>query len=129
MTALFTLFSGKVLMQVFKMIFVSILAMMALEAQAAPFVVSDPTTQSVTHCVLLLNSKPAVDSPLEVTTGGKRCKVDVSTAAIGVNSLRLRFASIDPIWGRVESADSTPFTFTRPGSENLSVPDGLGLTP
>ena len=81
---------------------------------AAPFLVSDPTIQTVTHCGIYMDDKPVVDVPVEVVTAGDRCKYDLSTLTEGSHTVTATFVNQDPVWGRVESASSAPFVFVRP---------------
>lgn len=94
-------------------------------AEAAPFIVSDDTTQTVTHCGYYLDSAPKIDVPV---TDTKACKVDLSSVTVGVHTVKLTYVLIVPGWGRSESAPSSPFTFTRP-SPTISVsPGSLAIT-
>jgi hypothetical protein len=94
---------------------------------AAPFVVSDPSSQAVTHCAYVVDSNAPVDSVVESVTGGKRCKIDLASSTVGVHTLKAKFVNVDPVWGRVESAFTPNFTYTKPGL--LIGPDGLVITP
>ena len=97
-------------------------------AVAAPFVVSDPTLQGVTHCGSVLDGGVKVDSIVAVSPLGKSCKIDIGTAGVGTHSIAASFVNIDPIYGRVESAMSVPFVFVVP-SGTINAPGALKLVP
>jgi len=97
-------------------------------AVAAPFVVSDPTLQGVTHCGSVLDGGTKVDSLVAVSPLGKSCKIDVGSAATGNHSITASFINIDPTYGRVESAMSAPLDFTVPG-KSLNGTGALRLVP
>lgn len=105
------------------------LLLVAVSAQSAPFVVSDSTMQTVTHCGLLLDSAAKLDVPVVTVTDGKICKFDLSAVTAGVHSIKATFVNIDPVWGRSESVASVPFTFTRPASTMGESPAGLVIIP
>jgi len=94
---------------------------------AAPFVVSDPSTQTVTHCAYVIDANAQVDSVVETVPEGKRCKIDIGSSLAGVHTLKAKFVNIDPVWGRVESVFSPNFTYTKPGL--LTAPGGLEIIP
>ncbi len=94
-------------------------------AHSAPFVVSDPTTQTVTHCGIVINSDTKIDSPVETVTGGKRCKYDLTGYAPGALSIKATFINVDPVWGRQESVFSVPLVLQKPTSP--VPPAGLQL--
>ena len=94
---------------------------------SAPFIVSDPSTQAVTHCAYVIDANAQVDVAVEAVTGGKRCKIDIGSSLSGVHTLKAKFVNVDPVWGRSESVFSPNFTYTKPGP--LTIPDGLGIIP
>lgn len=96
---------------------------------ATPFLVSDPTTQTVTHCGYLLDSATKVDIPVVSVTGGKICKIDLQPVSTGTHSIKLTFVNIDPVWGRSESVETSPFSLTRPSSTVTNTPAGLAIIP
>jgi len=95
---------------------------------AAPFVVSDPTLQGVTHCGSVLDGGVKVDSIVAVSPLGKSCKIDIGTVGVGNHSIAASFVNIDPTYGRVESAMSVPLDFTVP-SKTLNAPVVLKIAP
>ena len=105
-----------------------LLALSAGVVYAAPFVVSDPTLQGVTHCGSVLDGGTKVDSLVAVSPLGKSCKIDIGTVGVGNHSIAASFVNIDPIYGRVESAMSAPFDFTVP-SKTLNAPGVLKIAP
>ncbi len=94
-----------------------------LTVNAAPFVVSDPTTQAVTHCGMTIDTAAKVDSPVETVTGGKRCKYDLALISAGAHTIKATYVNIDSTWGRSESVASVPLNVTRPGP--VTAPAGL----
>ena len=96
---------------------------------SAPFVVSDWTLQDVTHCGQLFDTTPSIDVPVEVDlTLGKRCKLDLAGLPAGTHTIKATFVRAnDPVWGRLESVPSVPFTLVKPGTPTL--PGGLHLIP
>ena len=97
---------------------------LAVSVRAAPFVVSDPSVQTVTHCGVMIDATAKVDSPVESVTGGKRCKYDVGGISTGTHTIKATFVNIDPVWGRSESVFSVPLSVTRPGAP-VVAPAGL----
>jgi len=110
-----------------KKILFLILIVGAISANAAPFVVSDPTAQTVTHCGVKIDSLTAVDSPVASDTTGKYCKYDLSGLAAGTHIIKATYVNIDPTWGRIESIFSSPLSLTKP--EVQIAPSGLVLKP
>jgi len=109
----------------------SVLCLLALSVgvvYAAPFVVSDPTLQGVTHCGSVLDGGVKVDSVVAVSPLGKSCKIDVGSAATGNHSITASFVNIDPVYGRQESVQSAPLDFTVP-SKSLNGTGVLRLVP
>ena len=103
--------------------------LLSVNALAAPFVVSDPTTQIVTHCGLYLDAASPVDVPVVKTATGANCKFDINSVSTGVHTVKATFINIDPTWGRSESVTSAPFTFIRPASTMANSPTGLAISP
>lgn len=103
------------------------LLLLPVLAQSAPFIISDPSAQTVTHCAYIVDSNAQVDSTIETVAGGKRCKIDIGASLAGVHTIKAKFVNIDPVWGRVESAFTPNFTYIKPGP--LTTPDGLVITP
>ena len=97
-------------------------------AIAAPFVVSDPTLQGVTHCGSVLDGGVKVDSVVAVSPLGKSCKIDIGSVGGGNHSITASFVNIDPVYGRQESVQSAPLDFTVPG-KSLNAPSVLRLVP
>jgi hypothetical protein len=103
-----------------------LLTLVAAHATAAPFVISDAYTSglSPTHCGLLLDAQAKVDVPVALDAQGRPyCKFDLAPVATGAHRIRATAVIIDPVWGRLESAESLPFDFSRPGAPG--VPSGL----
>lgn len=89
------------------------LAAIAVPTFAAPFVVGDLADQSTTHCAIEING--GAWGPDVPTSGTPRqCKFDVASVSVGTNTVRAKAIKIDAGWGRLESAPSAPFVFTRP---------------
>ena len=95
---------------------------------AAPFVVSDPTLQGVTHCGSVLDGGVKVDSLVSVSPLGKSCKIDVGAVGAGNHSITASFVNIDPVYGRQESVQSAPLDFTVP-AKGLNGTGVLRLVP
>ena len=97
-------------------------------AVAAPFVVSDPTLQGVTHCGYVLDGGVKVDSLVAVSPLGKSCKIDIGTVGVGNHTITASFVNIDPTYGRQESVQSAPLDFTVP-AKGLNGTGVLRLVP
>ena len=111
-----------------KRILIAVLVCLNFGANAAPFVTSDPTTQTVTHCGALIDSAAKVDSVVDIVTPTSfRCKIDIGTVSVGTHTIKATFVNIDPVWGRSESVNSLPLDFVRPGNTVTSPPSGLGI--
>lgn len=96
------------------------------EAGAAPFIVSDPSPDTaVTLCPYSIDGAAFVDS---ATDSARACKIDMVSVAAGPHTIRARFAKVDPVWGRLDSVDSPPFSFTRPVNPG-TAPGILRLSP
>jgi hypothetical protein len=94
-------------------------------ASAAPFVESDPTTQTVSHCGVVIDTAAKYD----VAVVASACKIDISGVTVGTHTIKATFVRIDPIWGRSESVFSLPLTFTRPAAVMPTAPVGLVIIP
>lgn len=95
---------------------------------ASPFVVSDATTQKVTHCGVMLDSGAKVDVPVVSDSPTTAiCKYDIGGVSVGPHTIKTTFINIDPIWGRSESVYSTPLDFVRPGDTVSQPPAGLNI--
>jgi hypothetical protein len=103
--------------------------LLPITANAAPFVVSDMSPQLANKCGIVLDTSSKVESDTETVTGGKRCKYDISGVLVGQHTIKASYISIDPVWGRAESAYSAPLVFTRPVAATPVAPTGLVLTP
>lgn len=98
-------------------------------AMATPFVVSDPTTQKVTHCGIQLDSGAKVEVPVtSVSTTSAICKYDVGGVTIGTHNIKATFINVDPVWGRSESVFSVPLDFVRPNNTIATPPTGLDIS-
>lgn len=95
---------------------------------AAPFVISDAYTAGVkpTHCGLLLNSAAKVDVPVALDAAGNPyCRFDIGTVGTGAHVVKATAVLLDAVWGRLESAESLPLSFSRPAAPG--VPSSLKL--
>jgi hypothetical protein len=106
---------------------ITLLLLPVCAAIAAPFVISDETAQTVTHCGLFLDAAAKVDTPVASNTTGKYCKFDLAGLSTGAHTIKATFVNIDPVWGRLESVQSVPLSLTKPEIQN--APSGLGLIP
>ena len=97
------------------------------ELRAAPNVMSDPTTQTVTHCGYMLDAQPKVDVPVATDAAGKFCKMDIANMPAGNHTIRATYVNIDPLWGRQESVPSLPLAVTKPSAP--LAPLGLSVSP
>jgi len=98
-----------------------------LSAFAAPFVVTDPVAPGVTHCGVLFDSQPK--QVIQVTNEGGQniCKFDLAGISAGPHQVRMTAQINDPIWGSLESAESAPLDFVKPGVP--AAPTGMQLAP
>ena len=113
-----------------KHILLFILFAMAATVSAAPFVVTDPTTETtVTHCAWYLDSQPRqlVAAPKD-SSGNPYCKIDMSGTAKGSHTIAAAFVIQDTIWGEQEGPKSVPLAFERPGAPS-TAPSMLILVP
>jgi hypothetical protein len=90
--------------------------------------VADLPTQTTTHCTFQVDGAAwGADVP-SVTVGGVRvCALDVTGIAAGAHSILVKAVVVDPLWGRLESAPSSPLAFTRPQAP--AAPAGIRLVP
>lgn len=102
-----------------------LLALIATPSFAAPFAAADPPA-GATHCVFTIDSLTPVVVTVPVSPPFT-CKTDVGAVAVGPHTVKVRARQVDPVWGTIESADTAPLAFTKPGP--LAVPTGLTLTP
>ncbi len=110
----------------FKLI-IAFLLVFPLQLLAAPFLTTDPTTQAVTHCGIVMGTSAKVVVPVFSDATGKYCKFDIATIAVGSHTAKASFINQDPVWGTLESAFSAPFTFVRPAIPAVA-PTGLGVS-
>ena len=111
-----------------KLISVCLLMIASFTVSSAPFVVSDPTLQGVTHCGSVLDGGVKLDSLVAVSPLGKSCKIDIGAVSVGKHSIAASFVNVDPVYGRSESVMTPPFVFVVP--ENiLTAPDLLRIVP
>jgi len=108
------------------------LTLISLNSYAGPFLVSDPLptlTPPITHCGVYLDTAAKVVVPVALTapTGPSICRYDLSGIASGNHTVNVTAIRIDPIWGTVESGNSSPLAFVRPGIP--PAPSGLTLSP
>ena len=104
-----------------------LLALLPLNVMAAPFFVADLPDQTTTHCQFQLNGGAwSLDMPVIGTL--RICFVDANALNVqpGPNTLLARAVKVDAGWGRLESAPSAPFSFTRPAAP--STPSTPRLT-
>jgi hypothetical protein len=111
-----------------KVLLAALLLLVPTLVLATPFVTSDPTTQIVTHCGVLLDSGAKVDIPVTtVNVTSAICKYDIGTVSVGPHTIKVTFVNIDPVWGRSESVTSVPLDFVRPSNAITNPPTGLGI--
>lgn len=86
-------------------------------ANAAPFVVSDPSNEAPTHCGVWMDSAPRQEIPVAIdATGAPYCRIDLESVSAGGHVIKASFVKKDAVWGTLESAQSAPFEFVRPGA-------------
>jgi hypothetical protein len=104
------------------------LLMVAANALAAPFLVTDPLDPAATSCGVYMDAAAKVTIPVGLDATGKPiCKYDLVSVAVGSHTVQLTAMDNDPIWGSRESAKSAPFAFSRPGT--LPIPANSRLSP
>jgi len=109
-----------------RILLAAILALCASGVHAAPFVVADLADQTTTHCTLSLDGG-AFGPDVPVVGTPKQCKHDLTAVTVGAHSARLVAVKVDSVWGRLESAPSSPLAFSRPATP--AAPSGPTLTP
>jgi hypothetical protein len=105
-----------------KILFVLLLALamspMVAESQAGPFLRCDQyTSNPPDYFKVFMDNGSAVQSPIFVYTGetGAALHYDLSSVAVGSHTAKAQACKAATTWGpEVCSADSVPFTFTRP---------------
>lgn len=108
--------------KIFLLISLSLFSLPALAVE----VVGDLPDQTTTHCAFRLDGGPwTADLPVVGTP--KRCEYAVDSVTAGPHNIVAKAIKIDPVWGRLESADSVPLAFSKPASP--VAPSGLTLTP
>ena len=75
--------------------------------------------------VYLDGATAPIISPAQTVTGGVRLHYDVSAVTNGNHTVTVQAVRVDALWGRLESAASAPFAFTKPSAPD--VPSGIGL--
>ena len=96
----------------------------ALPALPAPFLVSEPATTDVTHCVYQEGTAAPVLTPVfQAAPSSKgQCRADLAGMAAGNHSLQVWFRN--DTWG-VDSA-KVPFAFSRPAAGGTG-PAGVAI--
>lgn len=109
-------------------ILLALCLLIAANATAAPFVVSDPVHPSTTHCGVTLNATPKITVPVTVTGTVKNCQYDLANLASGSHSITMT-AIVEKTATNTgaESAQSPPLAFSKPAAP--AVPGGLALSP
>jgi hypothetical protein len=82
-------------------------------------------SQAVTGTICSWTVDGVVKGDIPVITS--KCTYDVSSLPPGSHTLLTKAVIVDSIWGRLESAASTPFVYNV--LNPLTVPSGLGLQP
>ncbi len=107
------------------LILVIILMFSGISLAAGPYLVCNPVAGATQYNVTGLPvSVPSTELNPE-STGTFGFKLDLSALPSGSYTVKAQACANDAIWGTVCSADSSPFSFTRPAA--LTVPTGLGL--
>ena len=113
-------------MTLFKILFLSLIC--AEQVLAQPFLISDPTTQDVSHFGIYIDNMPATEYQVAINdSGGRYVKYDLANFPSGLHTITATFINYSVIDGRQESVRSNPFTFTR--QLTLEPPAGLVVTP
>jgi hypothetical protein len=97
---------------------------------AAPFAACQisPDTIQPTFVGVFIDTLPKVEIPVVKDATGKAfCKYDIGNLTVGQHSVKFAYIVKDPVWGTLESGQSTPFAFSRPTIP--TTPVGLGLIP
>lgn len=112
-----------------KWFFSVLFCLVAFNAWAAPFVVSDAYPAGDTQpdgFLCTLNTGAVQDVVADVVTSTtKRLKFDAVNAVSGSNTVKVKAYKNDAVWGRLESAEVN-FTFPRPAAP--SGASGLRLS-
>jgi hypothetical protein len=111
-----------------KIFIITLLFTLSTALQAAPFAQSEATGQAVTSCSIVLDTAAPVVAPVVDVTGGKACKLDLAGIGFGSHTVTAKYILTDAIWGNAESAESAPFTFTKPDL-TIQPPNGWYLIP
>jgi hypothetical protein len=98
--------------------------MMAGSAQAAPFVLSDVTSEAVTGYTCSIDGGPDQASAPETVTGGVRVKFDLAGLAVGGHTITCK--AQNSLWG-IASVASSPLSVTKPAS--LVAPKNITIVP
>lgn len=108
----------------------ALFCLFAVNAWAAPFVVSDPYPTSGTipdGFTVSVDDGPIVQSPLAAVPGGQGFKFDVGSLTGGSHTLKVKAVKDFGVpWG-VKYSDEAVFTFPVPVAP--SGPSGLKLSP
>ena len=94
-------------------------------ASAAPFVVSDVTTQAVTNYLCSIDAGADQNSVPETVAGGVRVKFDLAGLASGSHTVTCK--AQNTLWGVVSASSTPPFTVIKPAS--LTAPTTLIIVP
>jgi hypothetical protein len=85
----------------------------------AVHIISDPLAAGVTHCGRYEGGVFKADVPVVVDPaqgGGNICYFNIDTQTAGTTVIYTATSvSVDPLWGRGESAQSLPLSVVRPG--------------
>lgn len=98
--------------------------------QATPFVWGDVPNAAANKCVWdrsgsqLINDVVVDASHGNATYNNRVCKLDVSSAAVGSNTIALTLRDTTSVWG---DSPSVPFTFVRPAASPAAA--NLRLAP
>lgn len=102
----------------------ALLALFALPAYAAPFLVTDPVDANADRCVLTMKGAAPQELPVITEAGQRICKVDVGPIfAVGPNDLTLSVKNA--LWGVASTA--VPFAASKPGT--VQPPSNIRLVP
>jgi hypothetical protein len=92
-----------------------------------PFIEADLIDQSTTHFAVSLDDGP-YSADLPVSGSPRICRYDVSSVSVGPHIIRMKAVIPNSAgWGRLESAPSDPFSFTKPAAP--VTPSGIRLVP
>lgn len=100
-------------------------------SHSAPWLVCDVYPSSVTQPtefeIFMDGSTTPIISPAQAISGGVRLRYDLQGVTTGNHSVTVKAVRVDAAWGRLTSASSVPFVFTRPGVPGTLT--GIGLEP